>query len=101
MLRVWNFTHKPVDRKTLNVLFQMTQVIIPAFLHKMPLPLKMAIPQEKIGCVLHLAKKDSVTAVQLAFRTQFHMAPPSRVCIYACNKKQEQKGYTCKDDSPV
>jgi hypothetical protein len=28
-------------------------------------------------CVVQLAKKESVTAVQHAFRTQFHMEPPS------------------------
>jgi hypothetical protein len=33
-------------------------------------------------CVVQLAKKESVTAVQHAFRTQFHMEPPSWVSIY-------------------
>jgi hypothetical protein len=48
----------------------------------MPLVLKMATPQQRSWCVLQLAKKESVTAVQRAFRTQFHTEPPSRVSIY-------------------
>jgi hypothetical protein len=47
----------------------------------MPLVLKMATPKQRSWCVLQLAKKESVTAVQRAFRTQFHMEPPSRVTI--------------------
>jgi hypothetical protein len=39
----------------------------------MPLVLKMASPQHRSWCVLPLAKKESVTAVQSPFRTQFHM----------------------------
>jgi hypothetical protein len=38
----------------------------------------MATPQQRSWCVLQLGKKDSVTAVQCAFRTQFHMEPPNR-----------------------
>jgi hypothetical protein len=36
----------------------------------MPLVLKMATPQQRSWCVLQLAKKESQTAVQRAFRTQ-------------------------------
>jgi hypothetical protein len=52
----------------------------------MLLVLKMATPQQRSWCVLQLAKKESVTAVQRAFRAQFHMEPPSRVSIYAWYK---------------
>jgi hypothetical protein len=38
-------------------------------------------PQQRSWCVLQLAKKESVTAVQRAFPTQFHMEQPSRVSI--------------------
>jgi hypothetical protein len=58
----------------------------------MPLVLKMATLQQRSWYVLQLAKKESVTAVQRAFRTQFRMEPPSRVSIYAWYKKFEQKG---------
>jgi hypothetical protein len=66
----------------------------------MPLVLKMATPQQRSWCVLQLAKKESLTAVQRAFRTQFHMKPPSRVSIYAWYKKFEQKWCICKNKSP-
>jgi transposase len=66
----------------------------------MPLGLKMATPQQRGQCVLQLAKKESVTAVQRAFRTQFHIERPSRVSIYAWYKKFEQKGCICKGKSP-
>jgi hypothetical protein len=52
----------------------------------MPLFFKMATPQQSSWHVLQLAKKESVTAVQRAFRTKFHMEPPSRVSIYAWHK---------------
>jgi hypothetical protein len=65
----------------------------------MPLVLKMATPQQRSWCVLQLAKKESVTAVQRAYRTQFHMEPPSQVSIYAWYKKFEQKGCICKNKS--
>jgi hypothetical protein len=51
-------------------------------------------------CVLQLAEIESATAVQRAFRTQFHMEPPSRISIYAWYKKFEQKGCICKGKSP-
>jgi hypothetical protein len=71
-------------KKHLRVLFQMTRVIVVvARFRQMPLILKMATPQQRSWCVLLLANKESVTAVQRAFRTQFHMKPPSRVSIYA------------------
>jgi transposase len=63
----------------------------------MPLVLKMATPQQRSWCVLQLAKKEYVTAVQRAFRTQFHMEPLSRVSIYAWYKEFEQKGCICKN----
>jgi hypothetical protein len=66
----------------------------------MPLVLKMATPQQRSWCVLQVAKIESVTAVQRAFRTQFHMEPPSRVSIYAWYKKFDQKGCICKIKSP-
>jgi hypothetical protein len=66
----------------------------------MPLVLKMAKPQQRSWCVLQLAKKEFVTAVQDAFRIQFHMEPPNRVSIYAWYKKFEQKGCICKNKSP-
>jgi uncharacterized membrane protein len=34
----------------------------------------MATPQQRSCCVLQLTKKESVTAVQHAFCTQFHLA---------------------------
>jgi hypothetical protein len=37
----------------------------------MPLFFKMATPQQRCWCVLQSAKKESVTAVQRAFRTQY------------------------------
>jgi hypothetical protein len=37
---------------------------------------------------------------QRAFRTQFHMEPPSPVFIYTWYKKFEQKGCICKNKSP-
>jgi hypothetical protein len=40
-------------------------------------------PQQRSWCDLQSAKKESVTAVRSAFRTQLHMEPPSRVSIYA------------------
>jgi hypothetical protein len=58
----------------------------------MPLVLKIATPQRMRWCVLQLANKESVTAVQRAFRTQFHMEPASRVSMYAWYKKFEQDG---------
>jgi hypothetical protein len=61
----------------------------------MPLVLKMAAPQQRSWCVLQLAKKESITAVQPASRKQFHMEPPSRVSIYARYKEFEQKGCIC------
>jgi hypothetical protein len=79
----------------------MTRVIVAvARLRYMPLVLKMATPQQRSWCVLQLAKKESVTAVQRAFRSQFHTEPPSRVSIYAWYKKFEHKGCICKDKSP-
>jgi hypothetical protein len=57
-----------------------------------PLVLKMATPQRRSWCVLQLVKKESATAVQRAFRTHFHMEPPSRISFYAWYKKFEQKG---------
>jgi hypothetical protein len=66
----------------------------------MPLVLKMGTPQQRSWCVLQLAKKESVTAVKRAFRTQFHLEPPSRVSIYPWYKKFEQKGWICKGKSP-
>jgi hypothetical protein len=66
----------------------------------MPLVLKMATPQQRSWCVLQLAKKESVTAVQRAFRTQFYMELPSRVSVNAWYKKIEQKGCICKNKSP-
>jgi hypothetical protein len=66
----------------------------------MSLVLKMATPQQRSWWVLQLAKKDYVTVVQCAFRTQFHMEPPSRVSIYTWYKKFEQKGCICKNKSP-
>jgi hypothetical protein len=96
MRRTQNFTPTPVDRKTVKVLFQMTRVIVlVARLRYMPLVLKMATPQQRSWCVMQLAKKESVTAVQRAFRTKFHMEPPSRVFIYAWYKKFEQKWCIC------
>jgi hypothetical protein len=59
----------------------MTRAIVAARLRYMPLVLKMATPQQRSWCVLHEAKKEPVTAVQRAFRIQFHMEPPSRVSI--------------------
>jgi hypothetical protein len=47
----------------------------------MSLVLKMATPQQRRWCVLQFAKKESVTAVQCTFRTQFHTEPPSQVSI--------------------
>jgi hypothetical protein len=47
----------------------------------MPLVLKMATQQQRSWCVLQLVKKESVTAVQHAFRTQIHTEPPSQVSI--------------------
>jgi hypothetical protein len=47
----------------------------------MPIRLKMATPQQWSLCVLQLAKEESVTVVQSAFRTQFHMELPSQVPI--------------------
>jgi hypothetical protein len=71
----------------------MTRVIAVAVrLRKMPLVLKMATPEQRSWCVLQLAKKESVTAVQPAFRKQFYMEPTSRVSIYAWYTKFEQKG---------
>jgi hypothetical protein len=52
----------------------------------MQLILKMATPQQRSWCVLQSAKKETVTAVQRVFRTQFYMEPPSRVSIYAWYK---------------
>jgi hypothetical protein len=48
----------------------------------------MATPKQRNWCVLQLAKKESVTAVQREFRTQFHMEPPSRVSVsqYPCTR---------------
>jgi hypothetical protein len=66
----------------------------------MSLFLKMVTPQQRSLCVLQSAKKGSVTAVQCAFHTQFHMEPPSRVSIYAWYKKFEQKGCIYKGKSP-
>jgi hypothetical protein len=66
----------------------------------MPLVLKMATPQHGSWCVLQLAKKESVTAMQRAFRVQFHMEPPSRVSIYAWYKKFEHKMWICKNKRP-
>jgi hypothetical protein len=63
----------------------------------MPLVLKMVTPQQRSSCVLQLAKKESVTAVQRAFRTQFHMESPSRVSIFARYNKFEQKRCICKN----
>jgi hypothetical protein len=63
----------------------------------MPLVLKMGTPQQRSWCVLQLAKKESVTAVQRVFRTQFHMESSSRVSIYAWYKKFDQKGCICKN----
>jgi hypothetical protein len=60
----------------------------------------MATPQQRSWCVLQLAKKKSVTAVQRAFHSQFYMEPPSRVTIYAWYNKFEQKGCICKNKSP-
>jgi len=40
----------------------------------MPLLLKMTTPQHRSSCVMHFDKKESVTAVQRAFRTQLHYA---------------------------
>jgi hypothetical protein len=58
----------------------MTRVIVVvARLCYMPLVLKMATPQQKSWCVSQLAKKESVTAMQRAFCTKFHMKPRSRV----------------------
>jgi len=62
----------------------------------MPLVLKMGTSQQRSWRVLQLVKKESVTAVQRAFRTQFHMELPSRVHSYAWYKKFEQKGCICK-----
>jgi hypothetical protein len=56
----------------------------------------MATLQQRSWSVLQLVKKESVTAVQRAFRTQFHMELPSQVSIYAWYKKFEQKGCICK-----
>jgi hypothetical protein len=66
----------------------------------MPLVLKMASPQQRSWCVLQLAKKESVTAVQRAFRTQLYMEPPSRESICAWHKKFEHKGCIYKNKSP-
>jgi hypothetical protein len=66
----------------------------------MPLVLRMATPQQRSWCVLQLVKKESVTAVQRAFRTQFYMEPPSRVSIYSWYKKFKQKGRIYKGKSP-
>jgi hypothetical protein len=52
-------------------------VVVVARLCWMQLVLKLATPQQRSWCVLQLAKKESVTAVPAAFRTQFHMKPPN------------------------
>jgi hypothetical protein len=49
----------------------------------MPLVLKMAAPQHRRWCVLQLAKKESVTSVQRAFRTQFYSTGWFRVKLCA------------------
>jgi hypothetical protein len=50
------------------------------------------LPHNNGVCVLQLAKEESVTVVQSAFRTQFHMELPSHVSISAWHKKFKQKG---------
>jgi hypothetical protein len=59
----------------------------------MPLVLKMATPQHRNCCVLQLENKESVTTVHRAFRTQFHMEPPSQVFIYAWYKKSRKDAH--------
>jgi hypothetical protein len=66
----------------------------------MSLVLKMATPQQRIWCGLQLVKKASVTAVQRAFHTQFHMEQPSQVSMYAICKKFKHKGFICKGKNP-
>jgi hypothetical protein len=55
--------------------------------------------QQMSWCVLQLVNKESVTAVQRALRTQFHMEPSRRVSTYAWYKKFEQEGCICKGES--
>jgi hypothetical protein len=54
-------------------------VAVVAHFRYMPLLLKMVTTQQMSWCILQLAKKGPVTAVQHAFRRQFHMEPPSRI----------------------
>jgi hypothetical protein len=52
----------------------MTRLIfVVARLCQMPLALKMATPQQRSWCVVLLVEKQSVTAVQREFHTQFHV----------------------------
>jgi hypothetical protein len=62
----------------------------------MPLVLKMATPQQRSWCVLQLAKKVSVTAVKRAFRTQFHIEPPSRYPFTPGTRNSSRKGAFAK-----
>jgi hypothetical protein len=47
-------------------------------LRKMQLVLTMVTLQQRSWCVLQLSKRESVTDVKRAFRTQFHMEPAGR-----------------------
>jgi hypothetical protein len=75
-------------------------IVVVARLRQTPLVLKLDTSHHRSWRVLQLVKKESVTAVQPAFRTQSHMELPSRVHSYAWYKKFEQKGRICKVKSP-
>jgi hypothetical protein len=77
----------------------MAQIIVVVWASVNVITLEMATQLDRSWCVLQLRKKESVTIVQRAFRTQFQMEPTSRVSTYAWYKKIEQKKCICKDKS--
>jgi hypothetical protein len=80
----------------------MTWVIaVVAHLYQMVLVLKMATPQQRSWCVLQSAKKQSVTAVECAFWTQFHMEPPSRASIFFIRCYQTRQWPVKEKNVPV
>jgi hypothetical protein len=62
----------------------------------MPLVLKMATPQKRSWSVLQLAKKESVTSVQRAFRTQFHVEQPAEYPFTPGTINSSRKGAFAK-----
>jgi hypothetical protein len=63
----------------------MTRVdVVVASFRYVPLVVKMATPQRSWRVML-LANKESVTAVERVFCTQFHMEPETEVTSLNCN----------------